>query len=209
MGGARLTLEVFRLKGKIRIIAGQWRGRKLQVPDKPGLRPTPDRVRETLFNWLAMQLPSSRCLDLFAGSGALGVEAASRGAKQVLLIEKERDIVQSLKQQVATFAADNLEIICADAIQFLKKNTPSAFDIVFLDPPYEPDLLSPCCTLLEQRGWLNPHTHKNHIYLETKRSLGEPNLPNGWQIIRSQTAGQVAGFLAERENIVESSISTQ
>ncbi|RKZ90521.1 MAG: 16S rRNA (guanine(966)-N(2))-methyltransferase RsmD [Candidatus Parabeggiatoa sp. nov. 1] len=183
------------MKGKIRIIAGQWRGRKLQVPNKPGLRPTPDRVRETLFNWLAMQLPGSRCLDLFAGSGALGIEAASRGAKQVLLVEKEHDIVQGLKQQVATLAPDNIEIICADAMQFLQK-TPSAFDIVFLDPPYERDLLSPCCTLLEQRGWLNPHAL---IYLEAERSLGIPSLPASWQVIRRQMAGQVAVFLAARD----------
>jgi 16S rRNA (guanine966-N2)-methyltransferase len=182
------------MKNKIRIIAGQWRGRKLQVPEKPGLRPTPDRVRETLFNWLAMHLPSSRCLDLFAGTGALGIEAASRGAKQVVLVEKERDIVQGLRQQVTTLAADNLEIICADAQKFLT-GTSETFDIVFLDPPYSTghDLLSPCCTLLDQRGWLSPCAT---IYVETERSLGEPDLPASWQIIRRQRAGQVAVFLA-------------
>jgi 16S rRNA (guanine966-N2)-methyltransferase len=183
------------MNGKIRIIAGQWRGRKLQVPDKPGLRPTPNRVRETLFNWLAMRLPNSRCLDLFAGSGALGIEAASRGAKSVLLVEKQRDIVQSLRQQVAGFASDNLEIIGADAIQWLK-TAATPFNIVFLDPPYDqPDLLSTSCTLLEQRGWLESRAY---IYLETERRFGEPNLPASWQIIRQQIAGQVAGFLAER-----------
>ena len=180
------------MTGKIRIIAGQWRGRKLQVPNKPGLRPTPDRVRETLFNWLAMHLPGSRCLDLFAGSGALGLEAASRGAKQVLLVEKERGIVQGLKQQVATFAPDNVDILCADAMQFLQ-HPPEAFDIVFLDPPYESDLLSPCCRLLEQHGWLNPHAL---VYLEAERSLGIPSLPVSWQVIRHQMAGQVAFFFS-------------
>lgn len=183
------------MKGKIRIIAGQWRGRKLQVPDKPGLRPTPNRVRETLFNWLAMHLPGSRCLDLFAGSGALGIEAASRGAKQVLLVEKERDIQQTLRQQLTTLAADNLEIISADALKFLK-GTAESFDIVFLDPPFGRDLLRPCCTLLEQRNWLSPQAY---IYIETERSLGEPNLPDSWQVTRRQTAGQIAVFLAERE----------
>lgn len=183
------------MKGKIRIIAGQWRGRKLSVPNKPGLRPTPDRVRETLFNWLTLCLPGSRCLDLFAGSGALGIEAASRGAKQVLLVEKERDIVQNLKQQVATFAADNLAILCTDARRFLE-GAPSTFDIVFLDPPFGQDLLEPCCTLLEQRGWLSPHAH---IYLEMERHLGKPCLPTSWQIIRHQAAGQVVVFLATRE----------
>ncbi len=182
------------MKGKVRIIGGQWRGRKLQVSDKQGLRPTSDRVRETLFNWLAMPLPGSRCLDLFAGSGALGIEAASRGAKQVFLVEKKRDIVQDLRQQVATLATDNLEIICADALTFLK-GTASAFDIVFLDPPFGQDLLNPCCTLLEQRGWLSPQAL---MYLEMERRLEMPNLPATWQVIRRQTAGQVTVFLVAR-----------
>jgi 16S rRNA (guanine966-N2)-methyltransferase len=185
-----------RMKGKIRIIAGQWRGRKLQVPIKPQVRPTASRVRETLFNWLSMYIPGSRCLDLFAGSGALGIEAASRGAKQVVLVENHRQIVQGIKQQLAELKAEHLKVVCADVRQFLKK-TPSTFDIVFLDPPFGQDLLSPCCTLLEQRGWL---TKTAHIYLETERDLGEPHLPPTWQIIRYQTAGQVSFFLAERQN---------
>jgi 16S rRNA (guanine966-N2)-methyltransferase len=183
------------MKGKVRIIAGQWRGRKLQVPDKPGLRPTPNRVRETLFNWISTQIPDSRCLDLFAGSGALGIEAASRGAKQVLLVEKEREVVQGLRQQMATFVPNKLEIIGADALKFLK-GTPDIFDIIFLAPPFGHDLLRPCCPLLEQGGWLSPHAL---IYLETEHRLGEPNLPASWQVIRRQTVGQVAGFLAVRE----------
>jgi len=184
------------MKGKIRIIGGQWRGRYLQVPDKQGLRPTPSRVRETLFNWLATYLPLSHCLDLFAGSGALGLEAASRGAKRVVLVEQERDIVQSLRQQVATFAPDNnLEIICADALKFLK-GTPEPFDIVFLDPPFGRELLSPCCSLLEQNGWLKSHSY---IYLEAERHFKIADLPTtSWQIIRHKMASQVAFFLAER-----------
>ncbi len=178
------------MKGKIRIIAGEWRGRKLQVPDKPGLRPTPDRVRETLFNWLNMHLPGSHCLDLFAGSGALGIEAASRGAKQVLLVEKERDIVQGLRQQLATFAPD-IKILCADALKFLKE-TPETFDIVFLDPPFGHNLVPACCTLLG--NCLSP---QSLIYIETERSLGEPDLPTSWQIIRQKMVGQVAVFLAK------------
>ena len=157
------------MNGKVRIIGGEWRGRKLRVLDKPGLRPTQDRMRETLFNWLAMHLPGSRCLDLFAGSGALGIEAASRGA-------------------------NNLEVIHADVIRFLK-NSSSAFDIVFLDPPFRHDLVSPCCTLLEQCGWIAPQTY---IYLEEEVRLGQPTLPTTWQVIRRQTAGQVAGFLVQR-----------
>jgi 16S rRNA (guanine966-N2)-methyltransferase len=182
------------MKGKVRIIGGIWRGRKLEVPEKSGLRPTPGRVRETLFNWLAMHLPESRCLDLFAGSGALGIEAISRGAKQVLLVEKERGIVQGLQRQVKTLATNKVEIICSNALAFLKK-TASAFDIVFLDPPFDSDLLSQSCILLEQQGWLNPQAI---IYLEMKGSLALPNLPDNWQIIRQQTAGQIAFFLVAR-----------
>lgn len=183
------------MNGKIRIIGGQWRGRKIQVPNIKGVRPTTSRVRETLFNWLAMHIPGSRCLDLFAGSGALGIESASRGAKQVVLVEKHHQIIQGLKNQVADLTAEHLKIICADVRQFLK--TPSStFDIVFLDPPFGQELLIPCCTLLEQHGWLNSTAH---IYLETERHLGELHLPPTWQIIRHQTAGQVSFFLAERQ----------
>jgi len=185
------------MNGKIRIIGGQWRGRKLIVPDKPGLRPTPNRVRETLFNWLTMHLPGSSCLDLFAGTGALGIEAASRGAEKVQLVEKERDIVQSLRQQVAKLAIDNLKVMDTNALTFLK-GAASTFDIVFLDPPFGSDLLTPCCTLLEQRGWLNPNAH---IYLESERRFGKPSLPATWQIIRRQTAGQVVVFLVAREGV--------
>jgi 16S rRNA (guanine966-N2)-methyltransferase len=182
------------MKGKVRIIGGIWRGRKLEVPDKSGLRPTPDRVRETLFNWLAMHLPESRCLDLFAGSGALGIEAISRGAKQVLLVEKERGIVQGLQRQVTVLATNKVEIICANALAFLKK-TASAFDIVFLDPPFDSDLLNQSCILLEQQGWLNPHAL---MYIEMKGGLTPPNLPDNWQIIRQQTVGKIAFFLVAR-----------
>jgi len=181
------------MSGKIRIIAGQWRGRKIEVPDKQGLRPTPNRVRETLFNWLAMYLPGSHCLDLFTGSGALGIEAASRGAKEVLLVEKNHDIVQNLRQQKFIFSNNNLDILHADALQFLK-GTPKAFDIVFLDPPFGQELLLPACRLLEEGGWLSPQAL---IYLETESDFGNLNLPRSWQIIRQKKVGQVNVFLVE------------
>lgn len=182
------------MTGKIRIIAGEWRGRKLQVPDKAGLRPTPNRVRETLFNWLAGKIPGSRCLDLFAGTGALSIEAGSRGAKHLLLVEKDRQIVEGLKQQVSTFAP-NIKIICADALKFLK-GTPETFDIVFLDPPFGCNLLQPCYTLLEEGGWLSARAY---IYIEAESTLKEPNLPASWHVIRHKIMGQVAVFLVERE----------
>jgi len=176
----------------IRIIGGQWRGRKLQVPNKQGLRPTPNRVRETLFNWLATHLPGSSCLDLFAGSGALGIEAASRGAKRVVLVEQERTIANSLKLQTKVFASNNnLEIICADALKFLKIAPSMPFDIVFLDPPFARDFIQPCCDLLEQHNWLKPHAH---IYMEIEHQ--HKAIPNThWQTIRQQNAGQVTFFL--------------
>jgi len=180
--------------GQVRIIAGQWRGRKLKVPQQPGLRPTPDRVRETLFNWLAFDLPSRRCLDLFAGSGALGIEAASRGAATVVLVEKDRTTAQVLSQQLTNLAASQVEVIQADALSFLQQISPKPFDIVFLDPPYGQNLLAPICDLLAQRGWL---TASAYIYLEAERQLDiSMVLPTGWSIIRQLTAGQVASYLA-------------
>ncbi|OQW93091.1 MAG: 16S rRNA (guanine(966)-N(2))-methyltransferase RsmD [Beggiatoa sp. IS2] len=182
------------MSGQIRIIGGQWRRRKLPVPNVTGLRPTPDRVRETVFNWLTNDLPNSRCLDLFAGTGALGIEAASRGAKSVLLVEKKFPVYQQLIQQCTQLAAEQIEVICMDALQFLKGTAPP-FDIVFLDPPFGQNLLQPCCILLEQKQWLNTPAF---IYLEAERTLKQPVLPATWQIIRQQQAGQVVFSLALR-----------
>jgi 16S rRNA (guanine966-N2)-methyltransferase len=186
--------------GKVRIIGGEWRGRKLTVPDKQGLRPTPDRVRETVFNWLNWQIAASRCLDLFAGSGALGVEAASRGAKQVVLVEKDKEIAIGLRQQLAVFAAQKVEVIQADAIHWLKSTPATPFDIVFLDPPFQQNLLAPVCAALEQYGWLSKQAF---IYLEAERELTTLVLPENWEIYKQQRAGQVAYHLAlrQQENI--------
>ena len=162
------------------------------------MRPTPDRVRETLFNWLSQYLPGSYCLDLFAGSGALGLEAASRDAQYVLLVEKDREIVQNLQQQLVMLASNQVKIICANALKFLQQSPPLTFNIIFLDPPFGQHLLTPSCTLLEQLGWLQATAF---IYLEAEHHLGIPHLPAGWQIIRQQTAGQVVGWLIKREKI--------
>jgi len=180
--------------GKVRIIGGQWRGRKLTVLDHPGLRPTPDRLRETLFNWLTYDLPDRCCLDLFAGTGALGIEAASRGAKEVWLVEHQPTLVGALRAQVTQLSAHQVKVIQADAGQFLK-GTAAIFDIVFLDPPFEQNLLAPSCFLLEQYHWLNSPAY---IYLEAELQLGQPTLPSTWQIIRQSKAGQVVGWLAVR-----------
>lgn len=183
------------MRGKVRIIGGEWRGRKLAVPEKQGLRPTPDRVRETLFNWLQWQVPASRCLDLFAGTGALGVEAASRGAKQVVLVEKDRNIADGLRQQLAPFASEKVQVIQADALQYLQKSPIEAFNIVFLDPPFQQNLLAPCCELLENTAWLAPNAL---IYLEAEIELQALILPKSWTVIKQQRAGQVASYLVQR-----------
>lgn len=180
---------------QLRIIAGQWRGRKLAFPDVAGLRPTPDRVRETVFNWLMPMLPGARCLDLFAGSGALGFEAASRGAGQVVLVERDTQALAQLRAHVATLAATQVRVVVADALHYLAGSA-QPFDIVLLDPPYDqPELLVKSCAQLEAGGWLAP---KAYIYLETRGKHGLPPLPANWELKHGKQAGQVGYHLALR-----------
>ena len=179
-------------KQSLRIIGGAWRGRRLAFPDVPGLRPSPDRVRETLFNWLAGVIHGSRCLDLFAGSGALGLEAASRGAAEVVMVDTSRAVVGRLRQHKQALGAEAIEIVQADALGYLHQPA-RPFDIVFLDPPYRKGLLQSSCQLLVEGGWLAPG---GYVYLEAERELGEPALPPGWALHRSKTAGQVGYHLA-------------
>lgn len=179
----------------VKIIGGEWRGRKLAVVDKPGLRPTANRIRETLFNWLAWQLPGARCLDLFAGSGILGIEAVSRGAASALLVEKDSAVVKKIKEQIHVLQTTQITVYQADALYFLKQFQFTAFDIVFLDPPYYQGLLAPICELLEQKNWLNPHAL---IYVEFEKSFSFSPLP-AWQIIRQQTASTVNYCLLQQK----------
>ncbi|MFT4173593.1 MAG: 16S rRNA (guanine(966)-N(2))-methyltransferase RsmD [Rhodocyclaceae bacterium] len=125
---------------RVRIVGGAWRSRLIEVPDAIGLRPTPDRVRETLFNWLGQELDGLRCLDLFAGSGALGFEAASRGAAEVVMVEQAPAVFAHLQKAVKTLDADNVRLQRGDALEFLRRAA-GRFDVIFLDPPY-------------QKGWL-------------------------------------------------------
>ena len=136
---------------QVRIISGRLRGRKLTFPDSPGLRPTPDRVRETLFNWLADSLAGARCLDLFAGSGALGIEALSRGGQTLALIEAQRDVCRQLETTVERLALTSARVICVDALDWLRRATTLPFDVVFVDPPYQSHLLLPALALLAQK----------------------------------------------------------
>jgi 16S rRNA (guanine966-N2)-methyltransferase len=166
----------------VRIIGGAWRSRVLQVVDQPELRPTPDRVRETLFNWLGPSLDGKTCLDLFAGSGALGFEALSRGARQVVMVEKNRVARLALQDNAKRLGATRLEIVHGDALQYLRESR-SQFDVVFLDPPFASMLLA------EALGALAPRlVTEGVVYVESEIGV-EPNAR--WQVRKSGRAGNV------------------
>ncbi|WP_417881330.1 16S rRNA (guanine(966)-N(2))-methyltransferase RsmD [Vibrio sp.] len=173
--------------GFVRIISGLWRGRKLPVHDAQGLRPTTDRVKETLFNWLAADIPHARCLDLFAGSGGLGFESASRQAKLVTMIELNKQACQQLVTNSRQLKANNIEIHQQDALQFLQQPG-QAYDVVFIDPPFRQGLLEQTLNLLQQNGWL---AENGLVYIETEKELQLPEIPEHWQLHREKTAGQV------------------
>lgn len=182
-----------RANNQLRIIGGQFRGRRLPFAEQPGLRPTPDRVRETLFNWLAPVICGARCLDAFAGSGALGFEALSRGSGEVVLLERAAPVARQLLANAHTLGiAKRIEIVHTDTLQWLA-GAGRPFDVVFLDPPYSADLLAPAVTLLASNGWLAPGAR---VYLEIASSSYFPTLPVGWELLRDKTAGQVRYVLA-------------
>lgn len=182
----------------MRIIGGEWRGRRLPVPASEGLRPTPDRVRETLFNWLQMSITGADCLDLFAGTGALGFEAASRGARLSVLVEQDRHQVDLLNEQLRIFAADNIRVVCANAIPWLER-TSESFDIIFLDPPFRSDLLMDALTILSSRAILRD---SGLVYVE--QAKGE-ELPPDWQIYKETRAGQVVARLLKQPQAAQTS----
>ncbi len=181
--------------GSLRLIAGNWRGRQLTFPDVEGLRPTGDRVRETLFNWLQPLLGFSRCLDCFAGSGALGFEAASRGAAEVVMVEADRQAFDTLKQNKASLQAEQCELIHGKAEAYLN-SIEKKFDVVFLDPPYQLDLWSQVATMLTEKDLLNAGAR---IYLEYPRREPQPALPESWHCLREKQAGDVKYALFEFE----------
>lgn len=182
-----------RARNELRIIGGAWRGRRIRFAPAEGLRPSPDRVRETLFNWLRDQVVGSRCLDLFAGSGALGVEALSRGAAQALFVDRDGAAVRELKANLSLLGATNAEVLHADALQLLR-GVPRSFDIVFLDPPFASRCLPEVCALLAAGGWLAPGAH---IYIEQAAREALDGLPAGWTLVRSKRAGEVGYHLAQ------------
>jgi len=181
--------------GQIRIIGGQWRGRKLPVPDSPGLRPTTDRVRETLFNWLAPSMVDAHCLDCFAGSGALGLEALSRYAASATLLEMERSVAQQLQQNLATLKAANAKVVNTNTLTFLA-NPGTPHNIAFIDPPFRKGMLEDTVRLLENNGWLADGAL---VYIESEVENGLPPVPAHWQLHREKVAGQVAYRLYHRE----------
>lgn len=179
--------------GRVRIIGGRWRGTRLPVPDRPGLRPTSDRVRETLFNWLQPQLPGARVLDLFAGSGALGLEALSRGAASAQLIEADPQLALGLKMLGERLDAGNrLHVHAGDALPWLRAAPVAAFDIAFVDPPFEADLWDAVLALLP--GRMADH---GRIYLESPGTL-KPILPAEWVLHRENQTRDVRFALYRR-----------
>lgn len=180
-------------RDEVRIIGGVWRSRRLAFPASAGLRPTPDRVRETVFNWLTPALPGARCLDLFAGTGAFGFETLSRGATHAVLIDKQIEVVEALRGNSVRLQTEAVEIVHADTLQWLR-GPGQPFDILFLDPPYASGLLGPCIELLEANTWVKPN---GLVYVEAPKGEAPP-LPANWQLLRSKTAGQVGYHLARK-----------
>ena len=179
--------------GRIRIIGGHLRNSRLNVPDLPGLRPTSERVRETLFNWLAPTMAGERALDLCAGTGALGIEALSRGAAAVQFVEPQAAVAEALRANLARLKANGGEVACADAASYLKR-PPQPFGLVFLDPPFAAQLWAPLAQQLEQGGWLAASAR---IYVESPRELASA-LPTNWVLHREGLAGEVRYALYRR-----------
>jgi 16S rRNA (guanine966-N2)-methyltransferase len=169
----------------------------LEIADVPDLRPTAERIRETLFNWLAPHLHGARCLDLFAGTGALGLEALSRGAGEVVFVEKSAVAARTLRANIALLEARGADVHLADALSFLDETGAGTFDIVFLDPPFAADMLEDLCRLIDQASLVG---NGSFVYLEDDRARPPVVLPERWTLLKSKTAGNVRYALAQVEN---------
>jgi 16S rRNA (guanine966-N2)-methyltransferase len=187
-------------RNSVRIIGGIWRGRRVHFPDMPSLRPTPDRVRETLFNWLQHSLGGTRCLDLFAGSGALGLEALSRGAAEVVFVEQFPAASRTLQQQLVLLGGEAKgRVMEMGAARFLR-TAAKPFDIAFLDPPFGKDALAEYIPMLDSGNWLKAGSL---VYLENERLAGVPTLPPHWELLKSKSAGEVGYHLARINGRIE------
>jgi 16S rRNA (guanine966-N2)-methyltransferase len=180
-GGARV----------LRIIGGRHRGRRLRFPADVDIRPTPDRVRETLFNWLQPRIEGARVLDLFAGSGALGLESLSRGAAHVTFVERDRRACAAIEESAREWRETAFRVASGDALAWLSRANDGAYDIVFLDPPYDAELAGTAAAALAQ-GWLAPDAR---VYLERRARVALPDLPQGWRELRAGRAGEVGYHL--------------
>jgi len=174
--------------GFIRLISGKWRGKKLPVKDVEGLRPTTDRTKETLFNWLMHDINDANCLDCFSGSGSLAFEALSRFAKNVTLLEKDKGVAKQLRENLAVLNVDNATIIEGDALNQLKQTATEQYNIVFIDPPFNKGLLQPCCDALHLNGYLADDAL---IYVEREVELNDLTLPSSWVLLKEKSTGQV------------------
>jgi 16S rRNA (guanine966-N2)-methyltransferase len=181
--------------GQFRIIGGAWRGRRFPVPGDADVRPTPDRVRETVFNWLAPVIEGASCLDLYAGSGALGLEALSRGAARVVFVDRSPVVLRHLAATLAKLGTTAGETVAMDAMSYLEGPV-VPFDVVFLDPPYRQGLLAPVIARLVERGWLSAAAS---IYIEHEAEAPVPAPPPGWHLFRSAAAGRVRYHLVRPE----------
>ena len=185
--------------GEVRVIAGLWRGRKLSVLNAEGLRPTTDRVKETLFNWLMMDVANARCLACFAGSGSLGIEALSRQAQAVVFLEKFANAAKQLKKNLASLKTDKGTVINTDTLTYLsQKNSTEPFEIIFIDPPFHHNFVPQVLTLLQQNNWLAENAL---IYVETEKNHPPLLLAKNWQVIKEKSAGMVTSRLIQVNSI--------
>jgi len=175
-------------QGELRIIGGDWRSRKLRFPDAGGVRPSPARTRETLFNWLNFHLAGRDCLDLFAGSGALGLEALSRGAAAITLVDYTPALTKALQDNLRQLGTNKGDVVCQDVAQYLAHRHRPAFDIIFMDPPFRQGWLGRLLPLIDAQQWLKPG---GWAYVEHERELASVAVPADWQLHRQKTAGQV------------------
>lgn len=179
--------------GNLRIIAGKWRGRKLSIAEQEGLRPTSNRIRETLFNWLTVYIENARILDCFSGSGALALESLSRGASEAIILEKASHVADNIKSNLALLSCSQGKVINTDSMTWLAKPANKAFDIIFLDPPFRNGLLKTVCNLLSANGYACP---ESIVYVEVEAEAMKNKevlllMPPAWSMIRGKTAGQV------------------
>ena len=181
--------------GEVRVISGKWRGRKLAVLNAEGLRPTTDRVKETLFNWLMHDIDGATVLDCFAGSGSLAIEALSRHAKSATLIERDPALARHLQQNLQKLNCTDAQVVNQDCLTVVTQSAPQTHSVVFIDPPFRKDLALPCCQALEQHNWL---TADALIYLETEKELPVQQIPANWRLLKEKIAGQLAYRLYQR-----------